>query len=61
MYVITLDDQKCKICGECVSICPVEIYKLEGGKIVVGNSDECSGCQSCVSVCESQAITIAEI
>jgi NAD-dependent dihydropyrimidine dehydrogenase PreA subunit len=61
MYVITLDEQKCKVCGECVGICPVEIYKLEGGKIVVGSSDECSGCQSCVSVCESQAITIAEI
>ncbi len=61
MYVITLDDQKCKVCGECVSICPVEIYKQEGDRIVVGSSDECSGCQSCVSVCESQAITISEI
>ena len=61
MYVIVVDEQKCKVCGECVQICPVEIYKLEGGKLVVGNSDECSGCQSCVSVCEAQAITISEI
>ena len=61
MYIITVDEQKCKVCGECTSICPVEIYKLEGGRLIVGNSDECSGCQSCVSVCESQAITIAEI
>lgn len=61
MYVITLDEAKCKICGECVSICPVEIYKREDERIVVGSSDECSGCQSCVSVCESQAITIAEV
>ena len=61
MYVIALDDKKCKVCGECVSICPVEIYKQEGECIAVGNSEECSGCQSCVSVCESQAITISEV
>ena len=61
MYVITIDQTKCKVCGECVSICPVEIYKKEEDHIVVGNTDECSNCQSCVSVCEPQAITIVEV
>ncbi len=61
MYVIILDELKCKACGECVSICPVEIYKLDGDRIVVGNTDECSNCQSCVSVCESEAISISEV
>ena len=61
MYVIVIDETKCKVCGECVKICPVEIYKQEGNRIIVCNTDECSGCQSCISVCESQAITISEI
>ena len=61
MYVIVLDEQKCKVCGECVKICPVEIYKVEGDRVSVGNSDECSGCLSCVSVCEAQAIIISEV
>lgn len=61
MYVIVIDEQKCNVCGECVKICPVEIYKLEGARVNVGSTDECSGCQSCVSVCEAQAITISEI
>ncbi len=61
MYVIAIDDKKCKVCGECVSICPVEIYKRQADRIVVGNTDECSGCQSCVSVCETTAIAISEI
>jgi len=61
MYIIVLDEQKCKVCGECVKMCPAEIYKLEGAKVTVGNSDECSGCQSCISVCEAQAITISEV
>jgi NAD-dependent dihydropyrimidine dehydrogenase PreA subunit len=61
MYVIVIDEQKCTVCGECVKICPVEIYKLVDGRIVVGGTEECSNCQSCVSVCEPQAITISEI
>ena len=61
MYLVAIDQTKCKVCGECVSICPVEIYKQDGDKIVVGNTEECSNCQSCVSVCESQAIAITEV
>ncbi len=61
MYVITIDESKCTVCGECVNICPVEIYKQEGNRIVVGNTEECSNCQSCTSVCEPQAITVSEI
>ena len=61
MYVIVIDEQKCNRCGECVTICPVEIYKLEGDRLVVGHTDECSGCQSCLSVCEPQAISITEV
>jgi NAD-dependent dihydropyrimidine dehydrogenase PreA subunit len=61
MYVITIDDKKCKVCGECVKICPVEIYKLLDNRIVVVSTEECSACKSCVEVCESEAITIAEM
>lgn len=61
MYVITIDEAKCQTCGECISNCPVEIYKKEGDKIVVGSTDDCSFCQSCLSVCASEAITITEM
>ncbi len=61
MYFIVIDSQKCKVCGECIKICPAEVYKQEGDTIVVGNADECSNCQSCISACESGAITITEM
>ena len=61
MYIIIVDETKCKACGECVKNCPGEIYRIEGGHAVVGNANDCSGCQSCVSVCEAQAITISEV
>ena len=61
MYVIVIDETKCNNCGECVKICPNEIYKIVNGKVVVGDTSECSNCQSCISMCEPQAITLSEI
>jgi len=61
MYLIVVNETKCQGCGECVKICPSEIYKLEGKRLIVGNADDCSGCQSCTSVCESQALTVTDV
>jgi len=61
MFVIVIDEEKCTACGECVKICPVEIFKLVDNRIVIGNTDECTNCKSCVEVCESEAITITEV
>ena len=61
MYVITIDEAKCTHCGECVKICPSEVYKLKDGRVIVGSADDCSNCQSCLSVCQPGAITVAEM
>lgn len=61
MYSITVDETKCKVCGECAKMCPSEIYKIEEGRLIVGNTDDCSYCQSCISVCPTAAITVVEI
>ena len=67
MYVIVIDEKKCTGCGECVNICPSEIYKFDGQlpgggqRVVVGDTSECSNCESCISVCQPQAITISEV
>jgi NAD-dependent dihydropyrimidine dehydrogenase PreA subunit len=61
MYVITVAEAKCKVCGECVSVCPVEVYKIVDKRLVVGPTDDCSYCQSCLSVCAAEAIVITEM
>lgn len=61
MYQITINSEKCVGCGECVDICPVEVYELQDEKSVAVNEEECMGCDSCVEVCEEEAITIEEI
>ncbi|MBW1795327.1 MAG: 4Fe-4S binding protein [Deltaproteobacteria bacterium] len=48
MFIPTVDTDKCIGCGECVEVCPVEVFEL------------CLGCESCVEVCEQEAITVEE-
>jgi NAD-dependent dihydropyrimidine dehydrogenase PreA subunit len=55
-----VDDGKCEGCGECVDVCPVEVFEIQDGKSIPVNGDECLGCESCVEVCEPGAITIEE-
>ena len=60
MYEIIVDNEKCIGCGECVDICPMEVYELQDEKSVPVNSEECVGCESCIEVCEQEAITVRE-
>jgi len=59
-YNVTVDQDKCVGCGECVDVCPVEVYEMKDGKSEPVNSEECLGCESCVEVCEGNAITVEE-
>ena len=59
-YNVTVDADKCVGCGQCVDVCPVEVYQMEDGKSVPVNADECLGCESCVEVCEGHCITVEE-
>jgi len=59
-WTVTVDADKCNGCGECVDVCPVEVFELQDGKSVVTNEEECLGCESCVEVCETSAITVEE-
>ena len=59
-YKVTVDEEKCIGCGECVDVCPVEVYEMQDGKSSPVNADECLGCESCVEVCDQDAITVEE-
>ena len=61
MYNVEVDSEKCVGCGECVEICPVDVFDLQDEKSVPVNEEECLGCESCVEVCEEEAITVTEV
>ncbi|MGA7876465.1 MAG: 4Fe-4S dicluster domain-containing protein [Desulfoferrobacter sp.] len=52
--------ENCVGCGECIDVCPVNVYELQDGQSVVVKEEECVGCESCVEVCENSAITVIE-
>jgi NAD-dependent dihydropyrimidine dehydrogenase PreA subunit len=58
MAKITIDEEKCIGCGECVDVCPAEVLEMQDDKAVVVNEDECLECESCVETCEQDAITL---
>jgi len=61
MYEVTVDEEKCTGCGECVDICPDDVYELQNEKSVPVRAEDCSGCESCIEVCEQEAITVTEV
>jgi len=61
MYKIEVDSEKCIGCGECVYICPMEVYELQNEKAVPVNEEDCVGCESCIEMCGQEAIILEEI
>lgn len=65
MFIVTIDIEKCKACGDCVENCPQQAITIveENGKkyaMFTGSPDDCIGCLSCESSCEEGAITVTE-
>jgi len=61
MYLITIKEDKCTGCGECVEACPVNLFEMVDGKAVCEDSDGCLGCESRVVVCPDEAVKLQEL
>jgi NAD-dependent dihydropyrimidine dehydrogenase PreA subunit len=53
--------EKCIGWGDCVDVCPVDVYEMRNEKSLPVNEEECIGCESCVEACEQEAITVTEV
>jgi len=66
MKSITFDEEKCKGCELCVSVCPKKIIALDESKINrkgfnpagVKDKDSCTSCAQCALICPDIAIYI---
>ena len=48
---------KCTFCGECVTVCPERVHKLEDG-IHSLDREKCTACGRCAEVCPSGALSL---
>ncbi|MEG3224015.1 MAG: DNA-directed RNA polymerase subunit D [Methanobacteriales archaeon Met13] len=57
---ITIDTEKCEVCGQCAQECPRSVYQMDEKKnqIRVVDLENCSMCKTCVKDCPNQAITV---
>ena len=50
-------------CGNCVRVCPVNIFEVDGEQpsIIRANEDECTLCELCLQACKICAISIRKL
>lgn len=66
MSKMRVNEQTCKGCGLCVTVCPVSIIKLDNEKLnkkgypvaVCIDIANCIGCGRCAVMCPDCAITV---
>jgi DNA-directed RNA polymerase subunit D len=51
MPVIQIDPTNCDGCGDCIEICPRQVYEKNGAEVRVANLIECTLCMDCVDAC----------
>lgn len=53
---VEIDLDLCVAAGECVEVCPVEVYAIADGKVNADQIAECTECGLCEGVCPTDAI-----
>ncbi|MBS7611597.1 4Fe-4S binding protein [Candidatus Bathyarchaeota archaeon] len=55
---ISVDLDRCIHCGECLSLCPVDVIKMSGDYSIIFDEDKCVACGLCVDACPMRAISL---
>ena len=56
--IITVIEDKCVGCGECVKYCPMSVFEVLNRKAVPIEQDICLECGTCIRNCPEKAIKI---
>lgn len=64
--LVTIKEDRCKGCGLCVNVCPVEILRLAEERfnvkghtpVEVTRPEQCTGCARCAIICPDVVFTV---
>ena len=56
----TINSRKCNGCGNCVEICPGEVFALNGDEPIPSRPEDCIECLACVNQCPAEALQLQE-
>jgi len=60
-YTITINENRCKMCGICVGFCPQQVLEMKRNSLPqVINAQRCSGCLLCYKRCPDIAIIVED-
>ena len=55
---LTLDPSACVGCGECLAVCPHNVFVMNNGKASLADRDGCMECGACALNCPANAIQV---
>ena len=63
---VTFDEDRCKGCELCITVCPVNIIKMDKNRInskgyhpaTIYEMDKCIACANCATICPDLVITV---
>jgi ferredoxin len=55
---IGVNESECIDCGACISICPREVFSLDGHWKLQLAEEKCVLCGKCIEACPQQALTL---
>ena len=65
MKKVVIEENSCKGCGLCVSVCPKKLLKLDLSRVnakgynpAVFTDDKCSSCAFCAVICPDMVISV---
>ena len=55
---LKLDVETCVGCGQCLAVCPHEVFTLENRKAQIADLDACMECGACMKNCPVDALRV---
>ena len=55
---LALDRDACSGCGQCVEVCPHQVFSLRDERAQIADADRCMECGACMVNCPAGAIRV---